>query len=135
MKKICVFIVLAVGVIAFGVHRASALPPINVQFHEKYSALKGEVEAKLGTESTAKCNVCHVGKSKKDKNEYGKAVGKYVTKAAITKIKEDAGDDLDKAQAETKKYILEGLDKTEAEKSPSGKTYGEILKSGKLPIE
>lgn len=133
MKKVCVLFVLALGVIAFGVHRASALPPINVQWHEKYAALKGEVEAKLGTESTAKCNVCHVGKSKKDKNDYGKAVGKFVTKAGITKIKEEAGDDLDKATAATKKYILEGLEKAEGEKSTSGKTFGEIIKSGKLP--
>ncbi|MDX1946955.1 MAG: hypothetical protein SFU86_16250 [Pirellulaceae bacterium] len=133
MKKVCLFIVTLL-VAAAAADRASALPPINAAWHEKYAALKGEVEAKLGAEMSAKCNVCHVaGKGKKEKNAYGVAVGKHITKAEITKIKESAGDDLDKATAETKKYILAGIEKADAEKSASGKTFGEILKSGKLP--
>ena len=39
-----------------------------------------------------------------------------------------AGDD-----AGMKKYIQEGLQKAEAEKSASGKTFGEMLKAGTLP--
>ena len=87
-----------------------------------------------GEESTAKCNVCHIaGKGKKEKNAYGLAVGKFVTKAQITKIKEDAGDNADAAAEATKKYILEGLAKVEGEKAADGKTYGDAIKAGKLP--
>jgi hypothetical protein len=126
--------VVALGVAACGVRQAAALPPINVQWHEKYSALKDEVVKTYGEESTAKCNVCHIpDKGKKEKNAYGLTVGKFVTKAHITKIKEDAGDDSDAAAEATKKYILEGLAKAEAEKAADGMTYGEAIKAGKLP--
>ncbi len=113
---------------------ASALPPINVQWHEKYSALKDAVVKTYGEESTARCNVCHIaGKGKKERNAYGMAVGKFIKKAEITKIKDDAGDDADAAAEATKKYILEGLAKVEGEKAADGKTYGEAIKAGKLP--
>jgi len=99
---------------------ASALPPFNSAWQDKYN------EGKKNTAfSDAKCNVCHAGESNKMKNEYGKAVGKYLTKANYTKIKED--------EAAAKKYILEGLQKAENEKGPGGKGYGELLKAGKLP--
>lgn len=134
MKRACVIVLVATVAAIASLRSASALPPINIQWHEKYSALKSEVEKTYGAESTAKCNVCHIqGKGKKEKNAYGMAVGKFVTKAHITKIKEDAGDNLDKAAEETKKYILEGLAKCEAEKAADGKTYGDAIKAGKLP--
>ena len=119
---------------ALGVRTASALPPINAAWHEKYSALKDAVVKTYGEESTAKCNVCHIpGKGKKERNAYGMAVSKFITKAHITKIKDDAGDNTEKANEETKKYILEGLTKVENEKAADGKTYGEAIKAGKLP--
>ena len=59
------------------------------------------------------------------KNEYGKAVGKFLTKAKYTEIKED--------EAAAKKYILEGLQKAADEKNAAGKSYGELIKGGKLP--
>jgi hypothetical protein len=134
MNRVCLFVVVALVGALCGARQASALPPINVQWHEKYSALKEQVVKTYGEESTAKCNVCHIaGKGKKEKNAYGIAVGKFVTKAEITKIKEDAGDNADAAAEATKKYILEGLSKVEAEKAADGKTYGEAIKAGKLP--
>jgi hypothetical protein len=134
MKRVCLFVVAAIVLASCGVRHAAALPPINVQWHEKYSTLKDEVVKTYGEESTAKCNVCHIkGKGKKEKNAYGLSVAKFITKAQITKIKEDAGDNLDAAAEATKKYILEGLAKCEAEKAADGKTYGEAIKAGKLP--
>jgi hypothetical protein len=121
-------------VLACGARSAMALPPINVQWHEKYSALKDAVVKTYGPESTDRCNVCHIaGKGKKERNAYGMAVSKFITKAQITKIKEDAGDNAEKAAEETKKYILEGLAKVEGEKAADGKTYGDAIKAGKLP--
>jgi hypothetical protein len=120
MKKIAVCVV--IGLIAFAVSlkSASALPPFNKEWVAKYNP--GEANA---TFKDAKCNVCHAGESKKMKNEYGKAVGKYLTKAKYNEIKDD--------QAAAQKYIAEGLQKAEGEKSSSGQTYGELIKAGKLP--
>jgi len=134
MKRVCALVVATLVVFALGARSATALPPINVQWHEKYSALKDAVVKTYGEESTAKCNVCHIaGKGKKERNAYGMAVSKFITKAQITKIKEDAGDNADKAAEETKKYILEGLAKVEGEKAADGKSYGDAIKAGKLP--
>ena len=113
---------------------ASALPPINTEWHQKYSALKDAVVKTYGEKSTDRCNVCHIqGKGKKERNAYGMAVSKFIKKAEITKIKDDAGDDTDAAAEAVKKYILDGLAKVEGEKAADGKTYGEAISAGKLP--
>ncbi|HEY2414378.1 MAG TPA: hypothetical protein VGI40_19190 [Pirellulaceae bacterium] len=120
MKKVCVCLALSLIIgLAFSFQSASALPPFNKEWVAKYNT----PEKAAYTE--AKCNVCHAGESKKMKNEYGKAVGKYLTKAKYNEIKEDA--------AAAQKYILDGLAKAENDKSSSGKTYGELLKAGELP--
>lgn len=78
-------------------------------------ALAAEVE-------TAKCNVCHVGKSKKDRNAYGNALAELLDK------KEDA---------KNVAKIKESLEKVAAMSSEPGKadapTFGDLLKQGKLP--
>jgi hypothetical protein len=124
MKKVCVSLMLGLVVIGWSVNSASALPPFNKEWTAKY--VEGNGNAKfVEAVGTAKCNVCHQGTSKKEHNEYGKAVKKYLTKAKYTEIKED--------EAAGKKYILESLQKAEAEKSAAGKTWGELLKAGTLP--
>jgi hypothetical protein len=124
MKKVCVCLGLGLFAIATTLSSAWALPPFNKEWTAKY--VEGNSNAKfVEAVSEAKCNVCHEGTSKKMKNEYGKAVGKYLTKAKYNEIKED--------EAAAKKYILEGLQKAEAEKNGSGKTFGELIKEGTLP--
>src|SRR5947208_7060956 len=120
MKKVCACLVLLVMALVWSMQNASALPPFNKEWVAKYNP--GDKNAAF---AEAKCNVCHAGESKKMKNEYGKAVGKYLTKAKYNEIKED--------EAAAKKYILEGLAKAEADKSASGKTYRDRLRSGELP--
>ena len=120
MKKVCICVVVCLIAVAWSMQSASALPPFNKEWVAKYNP--GE---KYSTYVEAKCNVCHTGMSKKEKNEYGKAVGKYLTKAKYNAIKEE--------EAKAKAYILEGLQKVEGEKSSGGKTYGELLKAGTLP--
>jgi hypothetical protein len=120
MKKVCVCLVLAVVALAMSMQSASALPPFNKEWVAKYN--DGN---KVAVFTEAKCNVCHAGESKKMKNEYGKVVGKYLTKAKYNEIKED--------ESAAKKYILEGLQKAEGDKGGSGKSYGELIKAGKLP--
>jgi hypothetical protein len=124
MKKVCVCIVLSLVAIVWTASSATALPPFNKEWTGKY--VEGNGNAKfVEAVGTAKCNVCHVGTSKKDRNEYGMAVSKFLTKAKYNEIKDD--------EAVAKKYILEGLDKAAAEKSGAGKSYGELIKSGELP--
>src|SRR2546430_17681739 len=103
MKKVCACLVLLVAGLGWRMQSASALPPFNKEWVAKYNS--GDKNAAF---SEAKCNVCHAGESKKMKNEYGKAVGKYLSKAKYNEVKED--------EAKAKQYILEGLQKAEGEK-------------------
>lgn len=63
-----------------------------------------------------KCFICHVGKTKKNRNDYGKALSKV-----IGKMEKD------------KEKIRAALGKVEDEKSSDGKTFGELIKEHKLP--
>jgi len=127
LKKVCACAVLTAIVAAFSLPTASALPPINIGWKAKY--VEGNSNAKfVESAKTANCLVCH-GEEKKIRNDYGKAVGKYLTKAKITDLKNGGDNDA------LKKYIEEGLGKAEAEKSKGGKTYGELIKAGHLPSE
>ena len=66
----------------------------------------------------AKCNSGHEGKSKKDKNAYGELLDKLLDR---------------KKDAKNPEKIRQALAAVESEKSPSGETYGDLLKEGKLP--
>ncbi|WP_254508454.1 hypothetical protein [Anatilimnocola floriformis] len=126
MKKVCLTLVFGAFVLALGLSSASALPPFDKEWKAKY--LPDSAPASLkDAAGTAKCNVCHEGTSKKMRNAYGKAVGKYLTKADFEAVKADP--------EKSKKYIVEGLEKAEAEKSASGKSFGELIKAGKGPWE
>lgn len=124
MKKFGLLVIALVVAGSYVAAPALAIPPFGAGFGEKYKNADLAEAAKA-----AKCNVCHDknSKSKKDKNEYGKAVGKFLSKAEYEKVKADAD--------AAKKFIDEGLTKAEAEKSSGGKTFGEILKGNKLPVE
>lgn len=74
-----------------------------------------------------KCNVCHIqGKGKKEKNAFGIAVHDA---GAEKKMAEEFKNNKEDA---TKKFA-EILKKAEDKKSASGKTFGELIKEGKLP--
>ena len=70
---------------------------------------------------------CHFGKSKKNRNDYGKALSKLLKK-------DDYKTARVKAEAEAvDKELEEAFKKVEAMKSPGGQTYGERIKAGELP--
>ncbi|HUG68429.1 MAG TPA: hypothetical protein VMM76_11820 [Pirellulaceae bacterium] len=75
----------------------------------------------------AKCNKCHYGKSKKDRNDYGKAL----IKVGLTEENFKAKSKDDKEGLE--KDIKEALEKVLKEKNEAGETYGDRIKAGKLP--
>jgi hypothetical protein len=75
--------------------------------------IQTEVEGKKQS-----CNVCHIeGKNKKERNSYGKELGKNTGK-----------------NQKDEKKIIEAIEKTGKEKSPAGPTWEDILKKGALPI-
>jgi hypothetical protein len=70
----------------------------------------------------AKCNLCHKGSSKKDRNAYGEALDKLLDRKSDKDDKDKIATALDKA-AEMK------CDP----KDPNAPTFGQLLSDGKLP--
>jgi|GEM_PF-373429 len=81
--------------------------------------------------TAAKCNVCHFAtpesKSKKQKNDFGKELGKHLSKKnyTSTRIREEA-------KAVDKEFDA-AFAKVLAAKNPSGETYQSRVDAGKLP--
>ena len=65
-----------------------------------------------------KCNVCHFGAKKTNRNDYGKAIVKALDGRKNVKDKEKFTD------------VLKTVAK---EKNADGKTFGELLEAGELP--
>lgn len=128
MKKVticcCAATILAL-VFGVAVQPAHAIKPFSDEFKGKYvkedSELKKDQDfAKLVTE--AKCYVCHLGKSKKDRNPYGVELAKLLDK------KED------KANKEKIQSVLAKVEKLPVNpKDKKSPTFGDLIKAGKLP--
>lgn len=120
MKK--ALFVLLFAAFAFGVqpNSAKAIKPFFDEFKAKYVKEDGdEGDKKFAAEvEKVKCNVCHFGKEKKNRNDYGKALDKLLDK---------------KADAKDKAKIQKALDTVAEEKSAAGPTFGELIKEHKLP--
>ncbi len=101
------FAVLAAALLSDG-QNAEARPQYMKEFNSTYPKVE---EAK-----TAKCGVCH-GKTKKERNAYGTAVGEGLT----AKNEKDA------------EAIAKALKAAEEKKGDDGKTFGEQLGAGELP--
>ena len=92
------------------------------QFQDEFKAVYVKEGSPLAAAvETAKCNVCHVGKDKKDRNAYGDALAERLDK---------------KADKDDKEKIRKALAEVEALPSKvAGKTFGDLIKSEKLPCE
>jgi len=93
------------------------------QFADEFKEVYVKEGTPLAAEvENAKCNVCHVGKSKKDRNAYGHALAERLDK------KEDKDD---------KEKIRKALEEVAALSSEPGKadapTFGQLIAEGKLP--
>jgi hypothetical protein len=123
---ICCFAATILALV-FGVaiQPAHAIKPFSDEFKGKYvkedsKEKKDQDFAKLVGET--KCNVCHLGKSKKDRNPYGVELSKLLDKKADKANK----DKIQSVLAKVEKLPVNAKDK----KSP---TFGELIKAGKLP--
>ena len=94
------------------------------QFQDEFKALYVKDGSPLAAEvERVKCNVCHVGKDKKERNAYGKALDERLDKKA------------DKEDKEKIRKMLEevaGLPSDPANKDAP--TFGDLIKAGKLPV-
>jgi len=110
-----------VGVIVAFVSGVSSRPAYAIkQFFDEFKTVYVKPDSPLAAEvETAKCNVCHAGTSKKERNAYGNALAELLDK------KEDA---------KNVEKIRKALETVAAMKSADGEpTFGELIKMGKLP--
>lgn len=121
----CLSGLVACGVVLAGSPRpALAIPPFKKEFDAKYVKKDGtDVEKEFAAKAEkVKCNTCHKGKTKKERNAYGDALAELLDK---------------KADEKDLKKIQESLDKVAGMKSkaddPSSPTFGELIQQGKLP--
>ncbi|MBM4091699.1 MAG: hypothetical protein FJ276_20070 [Planctomycetes bacterium] len=120
MKRLFVLLLAVAVLLGPAVPSVFAIAPLRAQFMETYKDSKIAQAAE-----EAKCDVCHYGKKKKDRNDFGVAVSKYFKKTDYDSLKDD--------KEKLKAAIETALKKAEAEKSVSGKTFAELIKEGKLP--
>jgi cytochrome c2 len=124
MKNFCLLVLcgFVVGTLLARIESAFAVAPFKKEFEEKYvkkDPASPAEKALAAAVAEAKCNVCHVGKSKKDRNAYGEALNALLDRK--TDMKDTA-----KIQAALNTVA-------EQKSSPDAPTFGELIKQGKLP--
>ncbi|MFO0948695.1 MAG: hypothetical protein U1D30_22680 [Planctomycetota bacterium] len=104
--------------LALGVFAVGAMFFLNTPTVEARPQYLKEFKDKYGDAfKKANCAVCHPSKDKKERNDYGKAVGTA----------------LGSKNAKDSKKIGEALDKAAEEKNADGVKFGDLLKEGKSP--
>ena len=126
MKKFAVLLAIAAVAFIGTAEKAQAIPAFAKAFTERVINTSKNADF-VTTAKEAKCNVCHFGTSKKNKNDFGKAFSKHFKKAnySSTRVREEA--------AAVKKEFDDGIKKVLAEKNPAGKTYKSLIDAGNLP--
>ena len=112
--SLCTVLGLAI-VLMLTPNHVEATPNIKKAFDANY--VKTSTNAAFKEAATkAKCNICHYGKSKKNRNDFGKTISKFTNK------KEK---DATKLGAALKKAVVE--------KNADKVTFESLIKAGKLP--
>jgi len=111
---LCSFALIVV-LMNLGENRAQA----RLQYWKQFIASNKNLEKQA---KKTKCNVCHYGKSKKKRNDYGQALAKEFAKNKKKKNEKD----VEKIKAVFKKVAKK-------KSSVKGKTFGDLIKEGKLP--
>ncbi len=112
--SLCMFLGLAM-VLTLTSGNVEATPNVKKAFDATYVKTSTSADFKAAA-AKAKCNVCHYGKSKKNRNDFGKAISKFTNKK-----EKDAA----KLAAALKKAVLE--------KNADKATFESLIKAGKLP--
>jgi cytochrome c553 len=142
-NRLIVVTCVAVVVSILGVSTTSAMTKFNKAFEAKYVKDSDSDDLKAAYK-TAKCYTCHIKgeKSKEVRNAYGDALAELIPGDVKARLKaaSDAGATKEeskelKSAEEDKilKELEEAFDKAEEIASPTGDTFGERIKAGKLP--
>jgi hypothetical protein len=113
-----------IGIVASVAMAVTTSPAFAIkQFADEFKAVYVKEGTPLAAEvEKAKCNVCHVGKNKKDRNAYGHALAELLDK---------------KADKDDKEKIRKALEDVAAMSSdpakPDAPTFGALINEGKLP--
>lgn len=120
MLRILLILTIACSAVAFTADDAQAFPQFQKEFWNKYLADASDDYTKL-VKREAKCNLCHQGKSKKNRNAYGEALSELIGK----KDKKDV------------EKIVAALDSVESQHyipgDDSSATFGERIAEEQLP--
>lgn len=110
MRKVASIVTVAavLGLMVSGPKQASAQKQYLDAFIAKYDIAEAKEK---------KCLVCHGAKSKKERSDYAKALEEALGEK---KVKDEA-------------KIMAALATVEGKEYEDGKTYGQLLKDGKLP--
>ena len=118
--------VLAVAWLGRGTPQAKADNAYRVEFVAKYvkaDSSDSKDKAFAAAVDKAKCAICHEGKNKKNRNNYGNALAELLNR---------------KTDAENKEKIQAALKKVESKRSDpkndKSPTFGDLIKAGKLPF-
>ena len=127
MKNFCLLVVccFVAGALLAHIKTAQAVDPFKKEFEAKYVKKDPgteEEKALAAAVQKAKCNVCHVGTNRKNRNEYGKALDTFLDRKTDLKNKAKIQDALDK--------VAEMRSNPNDANSP---TFGDLIKQGKLP--
>ena len=117
MKKTCLqagFTLLAGALAIFALVQLSDQAQARPQYFKAFAAKYPDFKV----DATAKCAYCHKGMDKKLRNDYGAAVGKAL---GAKNVKDPDA-------------IGAALDKAAAESAGDGKTFGDLIKDGTLPL-
>jgi len=120
MKRIVVFCLLALVSLIWNASTATARPQYKKEFDAVYKESQIADAAKA-----AKCNNCHYGKTKKNRNDYGTALSKHLSKVLYKKLKGD--------KPALAKKVREALKAVLDKESSGGETFGARIEAGKLP--
>jgi hypothetical protein len=128
MKKLFALVLCCAGVLSLfslGARQADAIPAFNKEFQDLYfkkDSTDPKEKALADKIEKTKCNVCHVGTKKKDRNAYGQELDKLLDK------KEDIKNPT-KIQEALKKVAEMPSDPA----NPQSPSFGQRMKDGDLP--
>ena len=109
-------------------------------FDQKYFPKDGDTAMKKAYEMSS-CNFCHIGGAtdadRKNRNAYGQALAKLLKKEDSENLTFKVKNQNPELYQKTEEKVIKALETVENERSePNNKnspTFGELLKSGKLP--
>lgn len=102
-----------------------SIPPFQRGFEERYVAAIGPEFGQAV--AVAKCDLCHAGTSKKQRNEYGQALDRVLDKERFTfeRLKADP--------LGARRELLAALKSVEDKRASDGQTFAQRISAGLLP--